>query len=81
MNKLPCNQCAHFDVQKKFTPKGEKDSWMGWCKAKSIYPHTAPDGMTIPDDAKRMPEGSDRSKPYIVSGKGVQKTCALVMAK
>lgn len=81
MNKIPCEKCAHYDVQKKFTPKGEKDAWLGWCIAKSVYPNPVPEGMTLPDGAKQVAPGTDRSKPYIVSGKSTQKTCSLVMLK
>lgn len=77
----PCSGCIHFDGQKKFTPKGEKEAWYGWCKAKSIYPHTAPDGMSIPDGVKRAEEGSDVSKPFIVDGKKAIISCTDIVRK
>jgi len=80
-NKTPCAKCAHYDAQKKFTPKGEKDSWLGWCVARSEYPNPVPDGMTLPEGAKQVPAGTDRSKPYIVAGASVQARCSLVMVK
>lgn len=78
MNKTKCEDCVHYDPQKKFSPKGERDSWYGWCKEKSIYPHTAPDGQTIPLGVKRAAEG-ERPNPVIVYGIKVKVGCTDVI--
>lgn len=72
---LKCKDCAFYDEQKKFSPSGPVASFMGWCVKKSVYPHKVPDGMTIPQDAVRAEEGSDRSSPYIVVGAKVHLSC------
>ena len=79
MTKVPCKDCIHCDIQKKFTPKGPKDAWYAWCAAKSIYPKVAPDGMNIPDGAKRA-EG-DRCTPVIIDPTKIVATCTSVIRK
>jgi len=74
MANKPCNQCDHYDGQKKHSPSGPRDAWLGWCKKMSKYPHTDPDGMVVPADVVRVAEG-ERAEPYIVAGNKVKLNC------
>lgn len=80
-NVIKCQDCVYYDVQKKFSPRGEKDAWYGWCSKKSIYPHKAPDGQVIPDLVQRAAEDEPIAQPFIVQGNKVQISCTDVVRK
>lgn len=80
-NTVKCQDCVHYDPQSKFTPKGPKEAWYGWCAKKSVYPHKAPDGQVIPDGVRRASEDDPIAKPFIVQGSKVQVDCTDVVKK
>jgi hypothetical protein len=81
MNTIKCGDCVFFDQREKFTPRGPKPAWYGWCAKKSIYPHRAPDGMVIPEGATRAAEDATMSSPVIVDPKKAVVTCTEVVRK
>lgn len=81
MNTVKCRDCVHYDAQSKFTPRGPKEAWYGWCTAKSVYPHKAPDGQVIPDGVTRADAEDPIAKPFIVQGDAVQTSCTSVVKK
>lgn len=81
MNTVKCRDCVHYDPQSKFTPRGPKEAWYGWCAAKSVYPHKAPDGQVIPDGVTRADAEAPIAKPFIVQGDAVQTSCTSVVKK
>lgn len=81
MNNVKCRDCVHYDPQSKFTPRGPKDAWYGWCAAKSVYPHKAPDGQVIPDGVQRADAEQPIAKPFIVQGDAVQTGCTNVVKR
>lgn len=81
MNTVKCRDCVHYDPQAKFTPRGPKEAWYGWCAAKSVYPRKAPDGQVIPDGVTRADAEAPIAKPFIVQGDAVQTSCTSVVKK
>ena len=81
MNNVKCQDCVFYDGQQKFTPRGPKDAWYGWCAKKSVYPFKAPDGQVIPEGVQRASEDEPIAKPFIVHGGKVQIACADVVKK
>lgn len=81
MNNVRCMDCIHYDPRFKFTPRGEREAFYGWCKVKSIYPHTAPDGVVIPPDVRRAEPDEPIAKPFIVEGKKVVTHCTDIVRK
>ena len=81
MNKTKCGDCVFFHQKEKFTPVGPRPAWYGWCAKKSVYPHRAPDGMTIPEGATRAAEDQAVCSPVIVEAGKVIPSCTDVVKK
>jgi hypothetical protein len=80
-NTIKCQDCVYYDPQFKFTPKGLKEAWYGWCTKKSIYPHKTPDGQIIPEGVQRVSEDEPIAKPFIVDGSKILISCTDAVKK
>ena len=80
-NSTKCMNCVFYDPQQKFTGRGFKDAWYGWCAKKSVYPFKAPSGQVIPPDVQRATEEEPIAKPFIVEGNKVRLDCTDMVKK
>jgi hypothetical protein len=70
-NTLLCGQCAHYDP---LLGTGEKDTGMGWCAKRSVYPHKEGPGQVFPADVKRVNLG-ELARPFITKKDSVINPC------
>ena len=68
---LPCGKCAHYDP---LLGPNEKDTGMGWCAKRSVYPHKEGPGQVFPADVKRVSFG-ELAQPFITHKGDVVATC------
>lgn len=76
MNKLPCENCRHFDQKYRMASGKLIALPYGWCAAQSVYPADA----RAPEGAKLASAGA-MAKPVIVKKLDVVSACIQVQAK
>jgi hypothetical protein len=82
MNSTKCGDCAHFEQSHRYRGNKRVDVNYGWCKKRSLYPAQEWDpAQPFDADVQRVPEGSTRSKPFIVIPGDVQADCTHVLRK
>jgi hypothetical protein len=80
VNTIACKDCAHFDQQYKYKGSKRLASWYGWCRKRSEYPaHEWDPAQPFDVDVKRVSQGADRSKPFIVDANGIQTSCSVAV--
>ena len=70
-NALPCGQCAHYDP---LLGSNEKDTEMGWCAKRSVYPFQEGPGQVFPTGVLRVNQG-ELAHPFIVKKGSVITPC------
>lgn len=70
-NTVPCGQCVHYDP---LLGSNEKDTGMGWCAKRSLYPHKEGPGQVFPPDVQRVAFGA-LARPFITKKKSVISPC------
>lgn len=70
-NTLPCGKCAHYDP---LLGSNEKDTGMGWCAKRSVYPHKEGPGQVFPPGVARVAFG-ELARPFITKKGDVVAPC------
>lgn len=74
MSDKPCTSCTHYDPI--VVGGNRKESRIGWCAVRSVYPAVEHPGQTFPAGVRRAAPG-ELATPHIVAGTGVVKLCTL----
>lgn len=76
-NDKKCSDCDAFDP----ILHGMKETKMGWCAKRSIYPFMDSVGQVTPPGVKRVENATDPAQPYIVEASGIKQDCNLYAIK
>jgi hypothetical protein len=74
MNDTPCGRCAFYDP---LLGSGGKDTEMGWCAKRSVYPFQEGPGQVFPLGVERVASKA-LAKPFIVKKGQVVSACPFV---
>jgi hypothetical protein len=74
MNETPCGRCHFYDP---LLGSDWKDTGMGWCAKRSVYPFQEGPGQVFPPGAERVPAG-ELAKPFIVKKGQIVAPCQFV---
>lgn len=76
-NDKKCSDCDAYDP----ILHGMKETRMGWCVKRSLYPYMDSAGQVTPPGAQRVTRAEDPAKPYIVEKDGIKQDCNLYTIK
>jgi hypothetical protein len=74
MNQTPCGRCCFYDP---LIGSNAKDTKMGWCVKRSVYPFQEGPGQVFPPGVARVAE-SELARPFIVKKDQIVGPCQFV---